>query len=460
MININDIKKTFAIYHITNNKLKVQLQYKNETYTNCFETEEECIDYQKDILGEEEYKKREIESFNRNFKKHIKDNNLPDDTNKQKIWDKICELFKGIGNDNSRKSHIIKEKTITLCDVYMQLELQEWKCYYSRMDFNLTTDYLNPSIDRNDSTLAYHKDNIVITIAFIQFFKNAYSLEEFIRGVRSISTGILDETWTKINSLIGGGPKKGIKSWKQVDLSRPIHMGTYQYYIHIVLKNTDEYLSRSQIEDKVKESFEVEVPNKAFNIPLKKLEESGYLKVYKNYKNKYKYKLKSTEEIRKINDSKKIQCCHCKKLINISDLRARDARGDNKLDLNLYHTICTPCNTASTTRYKNKDLCTFILRQISGRTDKKGDITKENFYKIKGSNGNCAISGLPLLHETDSGKFNQASPDRIINEGGKYNLDNVQIVCLVFNLAKKSFNITNECMLDIIHNIYRNIDNF
>lgn len=456
MINPNNIKDTFCIYE-TGGKLITTFQYNEESHCKTFDTHAECINYQKEILGEEEYYKRKINAFNRNFKKYI--NNLLDD-NKQKIWIKVCKLFSGSGNNISRKSHIFKEKTITLYDVYMQLERQEWKCYYSKMDFNLDVEYLNPSIDRTDSTntQSYHKDNITIVTQFVQFFKNAYPVDEMKRAIKSSHVGILDETVCNTNKLIGGGAKKGIKPWKQINLDRPIHMSNYQYYIYEVLKNIDEYLCRAQIEDKVNKMFGIEVRKKALNQPLKNLEESGYLLVDKNKKNMYKYKLKSIFDIRKINECIKIECGHCKKPINILELRARNARGNKGLDLNLYHTICTPCNTASTNRYKNKDLCTFILRQITGR-GKKGNITKENFYEIKGSDCRCAITGIQLLHETCSGKFNQASPDRINNDGN-YNVDNVQIICLSFNFAKKQFNITNDCIKDIINNIYRNIDNF
>lgn len=67
--------------------------------------------------------------------------------------------------------------------------------------------------------------------------------------------------------------------------------------------------------------------------------------------------------------------------------------------------------------------------------------------------------GLPLIIENNSGKFNQASPDRIDNTKN-YDIDNVQIVCLALNLAKKQFNISNDIMLDIIVNIYKNFYNF
>ena len=128
MVDINNIKKTFAIYP-RNNNFQVSLKYNEEPYYKIFETEDESISYIKDIIGEEEYKKREFEAFNYNFKKYIQDNNLltPE---QNKIYKMICKKYSGMGNNKSRKSHIEKIKTLTLYDIYCKLEKQKWKCYY------------------------------------------------------------------------------------------------------------------------------------------------------------------------------------------------------------------------------------------------------------------------------------------------------------------------------------------
>ncbi len=104
---------------------------------------------------------------------------------------------------------------------------------------------------------------------------------------------------------------------------------------------------------------------------------------------------------------------------------------------------------------------TFILRLISRGNNnyKKGNITKKNINQINGFDGKCAISGLPLLIENNSGKFNQTSCDRINSSFG-YNIDNTQIICLALNLAKNEYVISNDTILDIIKNIYSNISNF
>lgn len=457
MVDITNIKKTFAIYPRYNN-FQVSLQYNKKTYHKTFETEYECISYIKDIIGEEEYKKREFEAFNYNFKKYIEDNDLltPE---QNKIWKIICKRYSGMGDKkSSRKSHIKKIKELNLYDVYCQLNKQNWKCYYSNFDFDLDKQFMCPSIDRIDSIngSAYSKDNCVIVLEFCQYLKNAYDLTEFKRCVKSIATRVLDENETNTNSLIGGGKKKGIKKWNQINLDMPLKMSKIQYYIYKILKNECKYLSRIDITDKIKEKFDFNYSKTGLHHALKN---NNYILVDKSNTD-WQYKLKDEDEIKSINENTKICCGKCKKEISILDLRKREARGNNKdIDLNLYHTICTDCNTAYTNKYKNKDIKTFILRQISGRTNKKGNITKDNFNELKGANGKCAVTGLPLIIENNSGKFNQASPDRIDNTK-KYDVNNVQIVCLALNLAKKEFNISNDNILDIIVNIYKNFDKF
>jgi hypothetical protein len=458
MVDITNIKKTFAIYPTNNDKYLVSLQYRTKTYCKNFNTEDECIKYIKEILGEDEYSKREFEAFNYNFKKYIEDNDLltPE---KNKIWKMICKRYSGGGNNKFRKSHIEKIKTLTLYDIYCQLEKQKWKCYYSKLEFDLDKQFMCPSIDRIDSINenAYNKDNCVIVLEFCQFLKNAFDLTEFKRCIKSIATGVLDENETITNNLIGGGNKKGIKTWNQIDINRPLKMSKIQYYIYEILKNENELISRNELTEKIKEKFDLDCSKGGLH---RALNENNYILVDKSNTN-WLYKFKNEDEIKSINKNTKILCGQCEEEVHILDLRKREARGGNKgLDLNLYHTICTTCNTNSTNKYKNKNLTTFILRQICGRNNKKGNITGGNFNELKGSNGKCAITELPLIIENNSGKFNQASPDRI-NNVKNYDVDNVQIICLALNLAKKDYdNLSNENIIRIIKNIYYNIQNF
>ena len=460
-IDISKIKDTFG-FHKFNNKYRASISLHNNKYTQLCETVEECISYIKNIIGEEEYIERKFYAFNRNFNKYILDNNLL--TEKQNnIWQILNQKYNTLGGTKGRKSHITKNKVITLFDIYEQLVKQDWKCYYSKMDFDSKINYLVPSLERINSNLDYNKDNCVIVLEFCNNFKNAYSIVEFKRCVISIATGILqdcDIETININKLIGGGKKKGIKDWKQVDLNRPLHMSDLGYYIYEILKNNDEYFSRIEITDLIKNKYNINASKPGLLYAFRTMIKNNYLIVDKS-STSWKYKLETTDNIKKINENTNLHCGCCKKEFNILHFRKRETRSKNKLDLNLYHTLCTDCNTKSTNKYKNKSMETFILRHIcsSNNNTKKGNITKENISQIKGTDGKCAITGLPLLIENDSGKFNQASCDRINSSFG-YNIDNTQIICLALNFAKNEYVISNDTILDIIKNIYSNISNF
>ena len=460
-IDISKIKDTFG-FHKFNNKYRASISLHNNKYTQLCETVEECISYIKNIIGEEEYIERKFYAFNRNFNKYILDNNLL--TEKQNnIWQILNQKYNTLGGTKGRKSHITKNKVITLFDIYEQLVKQDWKCYYSKMDFDSNINYLVPSLERINSNLDYNKDNCVIVLEFCNNFKNAYSIVEFKRCVISIATGILqdcDNETININKLIGGGKKKGIKDWKQVDLNRPLHMSDLGYYIYEILKNNDEYFSRIEITDLIKNKYNINASKPGLLYAFRTMIKNNYLIVDKS-STSWKYKLETADNIKKINENTNLYCGSCNKEFNILHFRKRESRGKSKLDLNLYHTLCTDCNTKSTNKYKNKSMETFILRHISSsnNNNKKGNITKENISQIKGTDGKCAITGLPLLIENDSGKFNQASCDRINSSFG-YNIDNTQIICLALNFAKNDYIISNDTILDIIKNLYLNISNF
>ncbi len=90
----------------------------------------------------------------------------------EKIWKMICKRYSGMGDNISRKSHIKKIKELNLHDIYYQLNKQNWKCYYSNLEFDLHIQFMCPSIDRINSESAYNKDNCVIVLEFCQFLKN------------------------------------------------------------------------------------------------------------------------------------------------------------------------------------------------------------------------------------------------------------------------------------------------
>jgi len=459
-IDIYKILDTFG-YHKYDNKFRATISLNNKKYTKLCETVEECNNYNINIIGEEEYNKRKFLAFNRNFNKYIQDNINLLSEKQNEIWQILNRKYHSIGGDKGRVSHIKKNKNITLFEIYNQLVKQDWKCYYSKLNFDSNINYLSPSIERSDSNLDYTKDNCVIVLEFCNNFKSSYSILEFKRCVISIASGILQDCDNEtINKLIGGGKKKGIKDWKQVDLTRPLHMSDLGYYIYEILKNNDEYFSRIEITDLIKNKYNIDASKSGLHNAFKTMIKNNYLIVDKSSTD-WKYKLETTDNIKKINENTNLQCGCCNKEFNILHFRKREVRGKNKLDLNLYHTLCTECNTKCTNKYKNKSMETFILRHIGTRNNnhKKGNITKENISQINGFYGKCAISGLPLLIENNSGKFNQASCDRINSSSG-YNIDNTQIICLALNLAKNEYIISNETILDIIKNIYSNISNF
>jgi hypothetical protein len=459
-IDISKIRDTFG-YRIYDNKFRAEITLNNKKYNKLCETEEECINYIINIIGEEEYNKRRFFAFNRNFNKYIQDNNNLLSEKQNEIWQILNKKYNTLGGNKGRVSHIKKNKNITLFEIYTQLVKQDWKCYYSKLDFDSNINYLCPSIERSDSNLDYTKDNCVIVLEFCNNFKSSYSILEFKRCVISIATGILQDCDNEtINKLIGGGKKKGIKDWKQVDLSRPLHMSDLGYYIYEILKNNDEYFSRIEITDLIKDKYNIDASKPGLLYAFRNMINNNYLIVDKS-STCWKYKLETKDNIKKINENTNLHCGCCNKEHNILHFRKREARGKNKLDLNLYYTLCTECNTKCTNKYKNKSMETFILRHIGSSNNnwKKGNITKENISQINGFDGKCAISGLPLLIENNSGKFNQASCDRINSSFG-YDIDNTQIICLALNLAKNEYVISNDTILNIIKNIYSNISNF
>ena len=366
------------------------------------------------------------------------------------IMEIIIKKFHNIktdGNNTDRVSHITKIKTITIEDLYEIILKNEWKCSCCKELFSNDIDYLKPSIDRINSDEPYTKENIQIVNCLIQNLKNCYSIDEFKRGITSIATRnlIISDNIKKVT--LGGGMKKGIKNWKQVFLNKPIRMNKPFFYIYDVLHDNDHFLSIEEIINYISNKYKI---NQRKKIIISNLE------TFKEYitKDNQKYKLKSDEEIININKLKDFTCVCCEKTHNILEFRKRDSRSNlTYVDCNLHHTICTYCNTKKTTNYKNSSPERFIWRQIQSRKDKSGNINLLNINEIVSDK--CYISGLPIVYENDSGRFNQASPDRI-NSNGKYDLSNTKITCLMLNLGRNKFDISNEILLDIINKTYLN----
>ena len=365
-----------------------------------------------------------------------------------KIIDILYKKLKTTGGNKGRTSHIIKLKLITIKDLYESLIENNWKCYYSKQEFNCDIDYLHPSIERLNSNDVYTPENTVVVLNLINNMKNAYSMEEFKRGIKSLSDGKIDDNipgYIPDETHIGGQKsKKNLKTWKQPNLNKPIKMSKTQVDIYENLVGITDFKSNLEIRDLIG----IEYSKETIHHALKDLYDNGYINKEKKG-NAFIWKLKTPEEILTLNSNLKIPCGSCKNEYNLSHYRHRDARGvlTKDLDCNLIHTICTGCNTKSTNKYSNSTPKNFILRLINCRKNKKGDINNLNINEI--IKDTCYISGVPIIYKKSTNMFNQASPDRINNEIG-YNINNVRIICLMLNLAKKDFNITDEELMKYV----------
>jgi len=350
----------------------------------------------------------------------------------------------------------------------MCLEKQIWKCYYSNIDLHgggkNSQRWMQPSIERINNNEGYTKENIAIVSQFSQHLKNAYPMDEFKRGIKSIATNELQHSTIDPERITLGGPvnRKGQKKWRGVDLDKPIKMiSNIQAYIFNVCSDQDEPLSQSAIYDLIKDKYYNLIKKDTLRRNLIKLDE--YIEINKDGKS-WNYKLKSTQSINEINSQKKFECGHCKKEYNITHAQWRPTRGENPhgIDLNNYWTVCTTCDTLHSNKCRNRDPSTFILKHIVSKSKKKqGNATRDNILQAAGMREQaCYIStGIPLVFKTNSGQFNQASPDRI-NSKGKYNVENVGICCLMINLGRNNYDITNSCIINIIKAMYANISRF
>jgi hypothetical protein len=386
----------------------------------------------------------------------------------KKLPDKQLEIInilytklKTSGGNKGRTSHIVKQKLITIQDLYERLVENDWKCYYSKHDFNCDINYLRPSIERLDSNDSYTKENTVVILELINNMKNSYSMEEFKRGIKSVSDGKIDDDVDYIpnETHIGGQKsKKNLKTWKPPSLNKPVKMSESQVYIYECLVDIIEFKTNIEIRELIKIKNKIDCTKETVNHALNTFYKNGYVNKEKKG-NCFLWKLKTQEEIIILNNNLKFPCGRCKKEYNLNYYRHREARGilTKDLDCNLIHTICTKCNTESTNRYCNGKPQNFILRLINGRKNKKGDIDKNNINQI--IKDTCHISGIPIIYNKSSNMFNQASPDRIDNTIG-YNIGNVRIICLMLNLAKKNFNISDEELMKYVKLINSNLHNF
>lgn len=84
------------------------------------------------------------------------------------------------GNQSTSRHDI----TITLDDLKEQWDIQEGICYWlnikmSLPDLAISRSPFAPSVDRINSSIGYHKDNIVLCTRFANLGRGAYDNEDF-----------------------------------------------------------------------------------------------------------------------------------------------------------------------------------------------------------------------------------------------------------------------------------------
>ena len=440
-------------------KYRIQLTNK-KYYSKTFDTEEECTMELKKILGYEKYIKKSIEAYNKNY--YNKLINMLNGYEKT-IFEYVYIVFKSIKNINKnrcKQSHIDKIKEITIKDLYYQLCKQHFKCYFSNMNFSINQNFLKPSIDRYNTEKPYIKDNIVITLRIVNFLKNCYPIEEFKRGIISIATEQLQDNFVSYNSLLGGSDKKHLinitNKYKFLDLKKPIQMSSNQALIYYtIMENNNEYIKNKELCDLIKCKYSIDLGRgiiaRIFNI----FEKKKYAIIDKTSKC-FRYKMNTSEEIEFINNKLTYLCGNCKKEYNIKQYNVRSILGKANLDCNRINTLCTNCQTYNTKKCLNNDPKKFVWSLINERKN-LGNLTKENLESI--ITKKCSISNISIIYKKKSGCFNQASIDRIDNNG-KYNIDNTRMVCLMLNLGRNNFDIKDNVLLKIISKCYDNISNW
>lgn len=82
------------------------------------------------------------------------------------------------------------DKTIITYDFLRNLaKRQNYKCYYTNLDMDFSTDQKNPyqpSLDRIDSTKPYSEKNCVLVTLAANYAKNDFSIEQFNNWMESI----------------------------------------------------------------------------------------------------------------------------------------------------------------------------------------------------------------------------------------------------------------------------------
>ena len=84
------------------------------------------------------------------------------------------------GNQSTRRHEI----SITIEDLKEAWEKQNGKCYWLKIDMSLEDLFISrspfaPSVDRLDSSVGYHRENIVLCSRFANLGRGAYDRDDF-----------------------------------------------------------------------------------------------------------------------------------------------------------------------------------------------------------------------------------------------------------------------------------------
>jgi len=423
--------------------------------TNRFESMKSANECFRQKMGDEEFHKKSLIILNRYFKDYI--NTRITEPHKIQIinslYQKLVQVpYSGLSkNPKIKISNIgLKMKTISFCDIVERLDENQWKCEYSGIPFDTNMRHLCPSIDRLDSMKGYVKGNIAIVLTCLNMAKSTLTLDEFKKCVECIASGSIIETinYGKYSFSRNTLPNNVNKS---ISLDVPLQMKSQEAKLFYEFRDRDWFLWK----DAVRDLGLKEVSRQR----LKRLQGDGYLqRLGEGTKmNPYSYKFKTREEIIAVNENKTFMCAVCCECVSVKYARPRKTRQANATyDGNFYHTLCRKCSVSATMKFKKKDFATYLWAKIRSRNDKRGNINKDNIHLI--ISDRCTISGVPLCMSHDEGAtFNTISPDRK-DSSGKYDIDNTRCICLMLNLMRKDYDISDDEMMNIIKKCSNNLN--
>lgn len=421
--------------------------------TNRFESMKSANECFRQKMGDEEFHKKSLCILNRYFKEYI--NTKITEPHKIQIinslYQKLVQVpYSGLPkNPNIKISNIgVKLKTISFCDIVERLDENQWKCEYSGIPFDTNKRHLCPSIDRLDSMKGYEKGNIVIVLTCLNMAKSTLTLDEFKKCVECIASGSIIETINYGKYSFSRNTLPNVK--KSISLDVPLQMKS-----QCEAKLFYEFCNREwfQWKDVVRELNMNENTRKC----LRRLYENGYLhRSGEGTKmNPYSYKFKTRQDIIAVNENKTFMCTICREYTPVKYARPRETRQTNATyDGNFYCTLCYKCTSNVTKKSKRRNSSAYLWAKIKSRKDKRGNINKDNIHLI--ISDRCTISGVPLCisHDEGGATFNTISPDRK-DSSGKYDIDNSRCICLMLNLMRKDYDISDDEIMDIIKKCFK-----